>query len=207
MSKIRYFSALVLILFCSSLAFAQGGATGAISGTVQDATGAVVAGAKVRVTGEATSEMMREVTTDASGIFTASLLPVGSYSVEVSAVGFATTKFPGIVVAITETTRMTATLKVSSAEQTVEVRSEVTQINTADATTGESVGSTTITTLPLATRNFQQILTLSAGASSDLNNASQLGRGTVFIHGNAVDQVVVVVFPSAIHVDEYGPAP
>ena len=79
---------------------------------------------------------------------------------------------------------MIATLKVSSSEQTVEVRSEVTQINTADATTGESVGTTTITTLPLATRNFQQILTLSAGASSDLNNASQLGRGTVFIHVN-----------------------
>src|SRR5713226_52352 len=43
---------------------------------------------------------------------------------------------------------------------------------------------TTITALPLATRNFQQLLTLSAGASSDLNNASQLGRGSVFIHVN-----------------------
>jgi hypothetical protein len=46
------------------------------------------------------------------------------------------------------------------------------------------VGSTTITTLPMATRNFQQILTLSVGASSDLNNASQPGRGQVFIQLN-----------------------
>jgi len=166
------------------MAFAQGGATGAISGTVQDSSGAVVAGAQVRVTSEATSALVRELTTDASGIFTASLLPVGSYTVEVSAPGFTTTKFPGIVVAITETTRMFATLKVSSAQQEVEVRSEIAQINTADAATGESMGTTTITTLPLATRNFQQILTLSAGASSDLNNASQLGRGQVFIHVN-----------------------
>ena len=184
MSNIRYFFALVLIPFFSSLAFAQGGATGAISGTVQDASGAVVSGAKVRVTSEATVQLVRELTTDASGIFTASLLSVGSYSVEVSAAGFATTKYPGIVVAITETTRMFATLKVSSAQTEVEVRSEITQINTADAATGESVGSTTIANLPLATRNFQQILTLSAGASSDLNNASQLGRGQVFIHVN-----------------------
>jgi len=182
--KIRIFSSLFLFLFCSATAFAQGGATGAISGTVQDATGAVISGAKVVITSEATGQLMRELTTDASGIFTASLLPVGNYSVEVSAAGFAPTKFPGIAVAITETTRMTATLQVSSTQQEVEVQSQVTQINTADAATGESVGSTTITTLPLATRNFQQILTLSAGASSDLNNASQLGRGQVFIHVN-----------------------
>jgi Carboxypeptidase regulatory-like domain len=183
-STIRYFFAFILLFSSTSLAFAQGGATGAISGTVQDASGAVVEGAQVRITSEATATLVRELVTDASGIFTASLLPVGSYAVEVSAPGFTTTKFPGIVVAITETTRMFATLKVSSAQQEVEVRSEIAQINTADAATGESVGTATITTLPLATRNFQQILTLSAGASSDLNNASQLGRGQVFIHVN-----------------------
>jgi len=52
----------------------------------------------------------------------------------------------------------------------------VATVETTVATTGESLGSTTITILPLATRNFQQLLTLSPGASSDLNNASQLGR-------------------------------
>jgi hypothetical protein len=183
-SKVRYLSALILILSWGSLTFAQGGATGAISGTVQDASAAVVSGAKVTVTSEATGQRVRELTTDESGIFTASLLPVGNYTVEVSAAGFATSKITGIAVAITETTRMIATLKVSSAQQAIEVQSQITQINTADAATGESVGSSTITTLPLATRNFQQILTLSAGASSDLNNASQLGRGQVFIHVN-----------------------
>ena len=49
---------------------------------------------------------------------------------------------------------------------------------------GESLAAQTITDLPLATRNFQQLLTLSAGASSDLNNTSQLGRGAVYIHVN-----------------------
>src|SRR4029077_19895058 len=77
-----------------------------------------------------------------------------------------------------------ATMKVSTVTQVVEVQSQVENVNTTDATTGESLSSTTITTLPLATRNFQQLLTLSAGASSDLNNASQLGRGAVFIHVN-----------------------
>lgn len=184
MFKLRYFSLLIVFLFCSGTAFAQGGATGAIGGTVQDASGATITGAKVVITSEATNQRVRELMTDASGIFTAGLLPVGNYTVEVSATGFADTKYAGIAVTITETTRMIAVLKVSSSQQVVEVTSNVTQINTSDAATGESVGATTITTLPLATRNFQQILTLSAGASSDLNNASQLGRGQVFIHVN-----------------------
>jgi TonB-dependent Receptor Plug Domain len=79
---------------------------------------------------------------------------------------------------------MTAALKVTGVSETVEVQSQVATVETTAATTGESLGSTTITTLPLATRNFQQLLTLSPGASSDLNNASQLGRGQVFIHVN-----------------------
>jgi hypothetical protein len=183
-SSLQSFSVLVCLLVSASVASAQGGATGAISGTVQDTSGAVISGATIKVTNEATGQVVRDATSDASGIFTISLLPVGSYSLEVGASGFATTRFSGIAVAITETTRVVATLKVSSTSETVEVQSQVTGINTADATTGESVGTETITSLPLATRNFQQILTLSAGASSDLNNASQLGRGTVFIHVN-----------------------
>jgi hypothetical protein len=167
----------------SAWMFAQGGATGAIGGTVQDVSGAVVANAKVIVTNEGTSEM-RQTTTDASGLFTVTLLPVGNYTVEVSAKGFPDTKFPGIVVRITETTRMTAVLKLSTVTEVVEVQSQVAQVNTSDATTGQSLGTQTITDLPLATRNFQQLLALSAGASSDLNGAAQLGRGAVYMHVN-----------------------
>ncbi len=180
--KVMASSLLVLVL--AGMMFAQGGATGAIEGVVQDATGAVIANAKVRVTNEATGEVLRQVQTNASGLFTATLLPVGRYTVEVDAAGFPATKFPGVVVRITEITRMTAGLKVDTVKQIVEVQSQVEQVNTTDATTGQSLGAQTITDLPLATRNFQQLLTLSTGASADLNGAAQLGRGNVFIHVN-----------------------
>src|SRR5271165_3702692 len=176
-------SSLFLAAF-TGMMFAQGGATGAIGGVVQDATGAVIANAKVSVKSEATGEVLRVVTTDASGLFTATLLPVGNYTVEVNAAGFPDTKFPGIVVRITETTRMTAVVKVNTVKEVVEVQSQVEQVNTTDATTGQSLGAETITDLPLATRNFQQLLALSAGASSDLNGAAQLGRGQVYMHVN-----------------------
>ncbi|MFZ0993227.1 MAG: carboxypeptidase-like regulatory domain-containing protein, partial [Candidatus Sulfotelmatobacter sp.] len=71
----------------TGMIFAQGGATGAISGVVQDPTGAVIANAKVSIKSEATGEVLRQVTTDVSGLFTATLLPVGSYTVEVNAAG------------------------------------------------------------------------------------------------------------------------
>ena len=175
---------LLLSLLVSSLAFAQGGATGAIGGVVQDASGAVIANAKVTITNEGTGELLRQVVTDATGSFSATLLPVGAYTVEVNATGFPITKFPGVVVRITETTRMTATVRTSVVKEVVEVQSQIEAVNTTDATTGQSLGAQTITDLPLATRNFQQLLTLSTGASADLNNAAQLGRGSVFIHVN-----------------------
>ncbi|HSZ02262.1 MAG TPA: carboxypeptidase-like regulatory domain-containing protein, partial [Terriglobales bacterium] len=185
MFSIRHSVAVGVFIACfSGLVLAQGGATGAITGTVQDTLGAVLSGAKVDIVSEATGQAERHLSTDSSGNFNATLLPVGSYTVQVSAAGFATTKFAGISVNITETTRITARLKVTSVTEVVEVQSQVAQVDTTDATTGQSLGSTTITNLPLATRNFQQLLTLSAGASSDLNNASQLGRGQVYIHVN-----------------------
>lgn len=171
-------------VFLTGTMFAQGGATGAIGGIVQDASGAVIANAKVNVQNDATGEVLRQVVSDTNGSFIATLLPVGTYTIEVNAAGFPPTKFPGVVVRITETTRMTAVLKVSTVMEVVEVQSQVEQVNTTDATTGQSLGAQTITDLPLATRNFQQLLTLSAGASSDLNAAAQLGRGTVYMHVN-----------------------
>ncbi|MGB8063132.1 MAG: carboxypeptidase-like regulatory domain-containing protein [Candidatus Sulfotelmatobacter sp.] len=185
MSAVRVLAILLLLsLSFTSTAFAQGGATGAISGVVQDTSGAVIAGAQVSILSEATGEILRQPTTDSSGGFTATLLPVGTYSVEVNAKGFPDTKFPGVVVRITETTRMIAALKPATVKQVVEVQSQVEQVNTSDATTGESLGTQTINDLPSATRNFQQLLALSAGASSDLNGAAQLGRGQVYMHVN-----------------------
>jgi hypothetical protein len=176
---------LASFLACSDgLALAQGGATGAITGTVHDPSGGTIAGAKVEIVSEATNQVVRDLTTDSSGSFTATLLPVGSYSVEVSATGFAKTKFSGALVRVTETTQMTALLKVTQATEVVTVSAEVATINTADATTGEALGAATVSTLPLPTQNFQQLLSLSTGASSDINNAGDLGRGTARIDVN-----------------------
>ncbi len=174
----------VLLMFVSSLLSAQGGATGAISGTLTDANGAVLSGARVNIISAATGQTLRQLKTDASGLFNAPLLPAGIYSVEVSAAGFATTRISGVTVRVTETTRLSTALKPSTVKEEVEVHSEVAAIDTSNATTGESISTETVASLPLATRNFQQLLDLSAGATASLNNAASLGRGDVRIDVN-----------------------
>ena len=174
------FTALALI----AQAIAQGGATGAVTGVVQDSSGAFIANAEVRITNQATKVLERTVKTGADGSFTAPLLPVGTYTVSMQSAGFARSDFSDVVVRVTETTRMTAKLTPQAVQEHIEVQAQVQAIDTTDATTGQALDSGTIRALPLATQNFQQLLTLSTGAQADLNAASQLGRGAVRIQVN-----------------------
>jgi Carboxypeptidase regulatory-like domain/TonB dependent receptor-like, beta-barrel len=162
-----------------SRGFAQGGATGAITGTVQDQTGAVVPNADVRIVNQDTGTVTRTAKTDASGTFTATLLPVATYTITVTSSGFREAKFPDIAVRVTETTRIVAKLVPLQVLEKVEVQALVQTVETTTATTGQAIESKTIRELPLATQNFQQLLTLSSGAQSELNASAQLGRGNV----------------------------
>src|SRR5438445_13871003 len=83
---------LILGLGLVGQALAQGGATGAISGTVQDPSGAFVAGADVQIVNQDTGILARAVKTDSTGSFTAPLLPVGTYTVTVSSASFQESK-------------------------------------------------------------------------------------------------------------------
>src|SRR5215469_16851321 len=174
-----------LLLLAGSLvgthANAQGGATGAISGVVLDTAGGTVSNADVQIIDTNTASRARKIPTGTDGSFVAPLLPPGTYTVVVNKSGFAEAKAEGIEVRITETTRVTISLKPGAVTEKVEISAQVTSIETSNATTGQSIGSTTVHTLPLATQNFQQLLTLSAGAQSELNASGQLGRGDVRI--------------------------
>jgi hypothetical protein len=174
----------LLVLSLGAVLLAQGGASGAIRGVVQDASGAALPNAKVEIVSAATGVLLRTEITNASGSFTATLLPTGTYTLRVSAPGFATAGVNDIQVRVTETTRLTIPLTVQSIKESVDVMAQVASVETTAATTGESLGTQTITGLPLAQQNFQQLLTLSAGASSNLNASAELGRGNVRMNVN-----------------------
>jgi Carboxypeptidase regulatory-like domain len=169
--------------------YGQGGATGAISGQVVDSSGSSIADAEVQIVNSATEALVRKIPTTGEGTFVATLLPPGNYSVVVNKSGFSEAKADGIDVRVTETTRVTIALKPGSVSEKVEITAEVTSVETTNATTGQSLGTQTIRELPLATQNYQQLLTLSTGAQSELNAAAQLGRGAVklFVNGQRED--------------------
>ena len=124
------------------------------------------------------------MTAGANGNFTATLLPPGNYTVLATAPGFGETRAAAIAVRVTETTAINITLQPSGVSEKVEVSAQVVSVNTENATTGQTIEEGVVTGLPLATQNFQQLLTLSTGASSSLNNSEQLGRGNVRINVN-----------------------
>src|SRR2546426_7467855 len=184
--------AIVLVLvgtLTSTNTYGQGGATGAISGVVVDTTGGSVAEAEVQIIDTRTDSLGRKASTNADGAFVAPLLPPGTYVVVVNKSGFAEAKASGIEVRGTETTRVTISLKPGTVSEKVEISAQITNVETTNAATGQALGTETVRELPLATQNYQQLLTLSSGAQSELNAAAQLGRGSVklFVNGQRED--------------------
>src|SRR5256714_1907654 len=173
----------------SICALGQSQTTGRIGGTVKDERGAVIAGAEVTVTSLATAEE-RKVRTDAEGNYAVPFLPPGTYSVRVTANGFNSALFDSVQVVITETTTVNAELTVAGVIVDPVIVRIAPLIQTDGPQMGRVVDSRAVSELPLATRNFTQILALSPGASVALPNNAGLGRNSqnVSVNGARVTQ-------------------
>jgi hypothetical protein len=156
---------------------AQTASTGAISGTVKDASGGIVPGAAVQLTQASTGEV-RESVTGGDGVYSFRLLPPDSYRVKFAQPGFKTVIREGISVRVTETAVVDLALQVASQEETVTVTGDAPLLQTANPTMGRVVDSRQITELPLVTRNFTQLTALSPGAQMALPDSAALGKGT-----------------------------
>ena len=155
---------------------AQTASTGALGGTVTDSSGAVVAGASVEITNETTGEA-RTLDTRRDGSFLAGLLLPGTYRVEVGSKGFKTLQRTGIEVFVTEKQDVHLVLEVGTSTQTIEVQAEGEVLKTQDSALGNVTEGEAVRELPLVNRNYTQIIGLSPGVVTDVNNASDLGRG------------------------------
>lgn len=162
--------------------------TGRIAGMVRDPSGAVIAGALVTCTQEGSGEE-RRVLTDRSGAYLAPVLPPGTYQVTFSAKGFATRKFENVILALTETTELDAEMTLAAESTTISVNA-VPLLQTAGPQLGRVVDSRAVSGLPLATRNFTQILGLSPGTATYLPDNTGVGRNTqtISVNGARVTQ-------------------
>jgi hypothetical protein len=184
----RTVGSLSLILAALALQTAllgQSAGTGALTGTVTDATGGIVPGATVVLTSTDTNQT-RTATTGVDGSYKFSLLPPGNYRVRFSATGFKTAEVTSIAVNVTETPVLDRALEVGAQSEQVTVEAQTDTLQTATSTLGNTVGTRTVTQLPLSSRNYTQIIALSAGTNTTANNATALGKGTqnMSVNGN-----------------------
>lgn len=164
----------VLVVASSPKAFAQG-ATGAINGTVTDASGAVIPRAKVVLTNTATGASQTALTNE-TGIYVFPSVIPGNYTLEVSATGFATQKEEAFTLSVNQTSTHNFTLTVGAQVQTVEVSATAAHIEASTAELGTAVASREVNDLPLNGRNFTQLLALTPGVSP-ISTAQNAGGG------------------------------
>jgi hypothetical protein len=139
--------AVLLFLVFGSAAFAQSDRA-SITGTVEDSSAAVLPGVQVHVTNIGTNEVQTD-TTDNSGLYRVSNLPIGNYAVSFSKNGFKTLDRKGVVLRISQVAEIDATLQVGGATETVEVTSAPPILQTEDTAVSTNLNLEALSELPL----------------------------------------------------------
>jgi len=159
---------LLLVVCVGSVlpAWAQSVDTGTVAGTVSDPTGAVVAGAAVKLTDTSTGTSRTTVTNDAGRYILPNVTP-GKYDITFAKPGFSTTKAIGQVVTVGLTVTVNITLKVGAATVQVEVTAVGNELQTMDATVGQTITGNDLDSLPGLGRDVSTFVTLQPGVAPD----------------------------------------
>jgi len=136
--------------------------SGRILGSVNDQSGAAVAGATVVIT-DVQRGTARTVVTDAAGDYAAPELQPGAYKVRAEAKGFKTVERVNIVVEVAQDVRVDISLPTGQVSETVVVTDEVPLVNSTSATLGGTLSNAEINDLPLNGRNYENLLQLRPG--------------------------------------------
>ncbi len=164
-----------LVLSLLVLSSAAQTSTTQVSGTVADSSGAVVPGATVTATNDATGVSNQQSTTQA-GLYAFPSLPVGTYSIKVEAAGFKVLTRSGVVLQVGTPIVSDMTLEVGTAAESIQVSAEGENVQTSSATVGNVVTQKAIVDLPLNGRNPLNLLIYEPGVV-------QRSGGTVSVNG------------------------
>ena len=144
--------------------------TGAISGHVTDATGAVISGASVQVQNVETG-LTRSAQSDVAGRYEVRNLPSGSYTITTQNTGFRTEVRSGITLSVGSEVAVNMELTVGTVQETVEVTGEAPAIETTTAAVSGLVSPAQMRDLPLNGRSIDQLALLTPGVVQQTNVA------------------------------------
>ncbi len=171
---------LAMALVAAATASAQT-ATGQITGSVQDQSGAVMRKVKVTVTNQDTG-LTRSTNTNEQGDYVVPLLPVGRYIVTGEQSGFKVAVQSDVRLNVDQIQRVDLQLEPGNLTETVEVKAAAVTLDTGSASVGQTITEKQVTELPLNGRNFIQLLFLGAGAVEAGGEQGAMRQGV----GNAI---------------------
>jgi hypothetical protein len=160
---------------------------GAITGVVEDATGAVIPNAQVTATNIDTG-LALESRSNSSGVFVFSPLKVGSYTVSASATGFQTVSRENLHLDIQQRLNVDFTLRAGAVSETVKVDTEVPVLQTQDAAVGQVISTKEINDTPLNGRNWVYMAQLTNGVAPPFGNTRGSGSGDFVANGQRAEQ-------------------
>jgi hypothetical protein len=140
--------------------------TGQIEGTVTDRSGGAVAGATVTLTDTQTN-VSRTATTNDSGRYVFSSVAPGVYAITINKTGFRATKFSDQEVLVGSTKTLNTTLEIGAATETVEVTATNSELQTMNATVGNTITGIALNSLPTIGRDVSTFVTLQPGVAPD----------------------------------------
>lgn len=179
----RFFNLLLMtLLFAASSHVALGQVTAAVSGRIEDPSGAAIPDATVVVT-NAETQATRTVPTDPAGNYRVLSLPVGRYEIRAEKPGFKAAVQKGITLVVGQEAVISLKLEVGEVQQEVTVTGEAPLVNTTTASVSGLVGERQVKDLPLNGRSFDNLITLNPGAVNYTNKNGPIsgnGEGNYF---------------------------
>jgi len=176
----RLWSLALLVFACLPLAAQVDHAS--LSGTVTDASGAVIQGASVE-TVSAETGFRRQTITGMSGTYQIPGLPIGTYTVTFTRQGFKPTEVKGVDLVVGQPRTIDARLQVGAMSETVEVTGTLETLNRNSAEVGGSVEAAQIREIPVDGRNWASLMLLVPGAI----NYGDAGQRAIQFNGHSLD--------------------
>ena len=158
----RLFTAITLLVLVSIGAYAQLATSTSLVGTVSDASGKTVPGAKVTAVNTGTRDTYA-ATTNEQGYYNFPFVTIGNYNLAIEQPGFQISRVMAIPVSMNQVVRTDVVLKVGNIVESVTVQATASAIKTDDATVSETITTRAVAELPLRTRDPMQLATTTPG--------------------------------------------
>jgi hypothetical protein len=167
--------------------------SGTIGGTILDPNGSAIPEAKVTVINTDRNQVLRTITTDATGSYSAPLIPVGAYAIKVEKAGFKTENRTGIALNVNDDLKINITLHIGALTEVVTVEESAVAVELGSPASATVIDGQQIRELSLGTRNYEQLVALMPGVASNptdelyIGNSSPAGTAAVVpfsVNGN-----------------------